>query len=86
MAIETKTVADLTLERIRRLELKFEQLLERYSNQEAKMDAMLLFLKGMHADINGLMGIASNHEKRFDRVDSRLERIENRLDIHGLPD
>ena len=78
-------VADLTLERVRRIEAQIESI-------DAKIDALIDLASGSRADATSLRTEMAAQRadttallKLFQTMDKRLERIERRLDLTDAP-
>jgi tetrahydromethanopterin S-methyltransferase subunit G len=83
MAEESKsaTVADLTLERVRRIEERFDKTDAKIDSLSNKVDALIDLATGTRADFAGFMKLYSDQDGRLAKIDKRLERIEKRLDL-----
>jgi hypothetical protein len=83
MAEKTKTsnVADLTLERVRRLEERFDKTDAKIDNLAGKIDGLIDLATGTRADFAGFIKLYATQDNRLDRIEKPLVRIEKRLDL-----
>ncbi len=74
-------VADLTLERVRRLDEKLDRVLQIIATQNQKIDGLLDLATGTRADFAGFMKLYSAQEEAVSRIAKDLEHIKKRLDL-----
>lgn len=78
-------VADLTLERVRGLETRLEQVNDKTGILVIRMDDPIDMLAATRADISPLHTRVAGANTRLDRVEKRVERLETRLDVVPEP-
>jgi hypothetical protein len=74
-------VADLTLERVRRLDEKLDRVLQIIATQNQKIDGLVDLATGTRADFAGFMKLYSAQEDSVSRIAKDLEHIKKRLDL-----
>lgn len=74
-------VADLTLERVRRLDEKLDRLTQIITIQNQKIDGLLDLATGTRADFARFMKLYSAQEETVSRIAKDLELIKKRLDL-----
>ncbi len=74
-------VADLTLERVRRLDEKLDRVLHIIAVQNQKIDGLLDLATGTRADFAGFMKLYSAQEDAVSRIATDVEHIKKRLDL-----
>jgi len=79
--LRTGNVADLTLERVRRLEMSLERLKVSSDIQNQKLDALMDLAAGTRADFAGFMKVDAAQDARLGHIEKYIERIKTRLDI-----
>ncbi len=75
------TVADLTLERVRRLDEKLDRVLQIIAVQNQKIDGLVDLATGTRADFAGFMKLYSAQEDSVSRIARDVELIKKRLDL-----
>jgi len=74
-------VADLTLERVRRLDEKLDRVLQIIATQNQKIDGLLDLATGTRSDFAGFMKLYSAQEDAVSRIAKDVEQIKKRLDL-----
>ncbi len=74
-------VADLTLERFRRLDEKLDRVLHIIAVQNQKIDGLLDLATGTRADFTGFMKLYPAQEDAVSRIARDVEHIKKRLDL-----
>ena len=75
------SVADLTLERVRRLDEKLDRVLRIIATQNQKIDGLLDLATGTRSDFAGFMKLYSAQEDAVSRIAKDVEQIKKRLDL-----
>ncbi len=74
-------VADLTSERVRRLDEKLDRFLHIISVQNQKIDGLPDLANGTRADFAGFMKLYTAQEDAVSRIARGVEHIKKRLDL-----
>jgi hypothetical protein len=74
-------IADLTLERVRRLDEKLDRVLQVIVIQSQKIDGLVGLATGTRADFAGFMKLYSAQEDSVSRIAKDAEQIKKRLDL-----
>ncbi len=74
-------IADLTLERVRRLDEKLDRVLHIIAVQNQKIDGLLDLATGTRADFAGFMKLYTAQEDAVSRIARDVELIKKRLDL-----
>jgi hypothetical protein len=74
-------VADLTLQRVRRLDEKLDRVIQIIATQNQKIDGLLDLATGTRADFTGFMKLYSAQEDAVSRIAKDVELIKKRLDL-----
>ncbi len=72
---------DLMLVYLQRLDAKMDRVLEQIQDLKHPVTALEIGQSRMRQNIAELYGLYAGAQLRMDRIDSRLERIERRLDL-----
>ncbi len=76
-----ENVADLTLERVRRLEGKIDMLLEHVVEMKVGLTLLKNEMATMHAQMAHLNAQLAHQGQRLDGIETRLSRVERRFDL-----
>jgi len=77
-------IADLTLERVRRLETSLGEVKDRLAAQDQKLNAIIDLATGTRADFSGFMKLYAAQEQAIQSIGRQLERIQKRLDLADI--
>jgi uncharacterized coiled-coil protein SlyX len=69
---------------LRRLDAKMDRVLEELQDLKHRVTALEIGQSRIRQDIAELQGLYAGSQLRMDRIDSRLERIERRLDLQEV--
>ncbi len=72
---------NLMLVYLRRIDAKMDRVLDDIQDLKHRVTALEVGQSRIRQDIAELQGLYAGSQLRMDRIDSRLERIERRLDL-----
>ncbi len=72
---------NLVLAYLRRMDAKLDRVLDEVQDPKQRVTALEIGQARIRQDIAELHGLYAGSQLRMDRIDSRLERIERRLDL-----
>ncbi len=76
-----ENVADITLERIRRVDAKLDRLLDYVIEMKTGMTLLEQQVANLGSQISNMAAQVAHTNNRIDRLEMRVERIERRLDL-----
>jgi hypothetical protein len=81
MAEERASVADLTLERVRRVEERLHRMEAKLETLSGKLDGLIDLATGTRADFTAFLKLYSAQEDRLSRMEKDIDLIKKRLDL-----